>query len=85
MLFSKRPPSVYSCGNAKPYVSRSQNSPIGGTRWPFHAALALNSLTMLERRVQAWPTWKLRPGRLRRVGTVGSCELMNVPPGSIVS
>src|SRR5262249_54575556 len=85
MLFSKRPPFVYSCGNANPYVSRIHVSPTGGARWPFHEAFALASFTRFGLIVHACPICQLRPGRRRSVGTVGSCELMNVPPGSIVS
>ena len=40
---SKRPPEK-SCGYLKPKVSRFQNSPTGGIRWPFQEALILASL-----------------------------------------
>src|SRR6185295_11332089 len=81
--FSNLPPLKNSCWNAKPYVSRFQSSPSGGIRWATHAPVVFASLMNVGLIIHVCESWIEVPGRIRRLGIVGTCVVMNVPNGSI--
>src|SRR5215216_2914111 len=77
--FSNLPPLKNSCLNWKPYVSRFQSSPSGGIRWATIAPVALASLMKVGLIIHECESCIDVPGRLRRLGMVGNCVVMNVP------